>query len=259
MGQRIVSRPICRLTAALAVAAAIALSLSANAASSVRYGQHYTGAETAQFLAHAGAHGPVLLDVQNHPFDQAVVDRVVAQSASEALSMPIQFTPDPALAAEPSWRYVLVFNPPDSAGIGDACAGHVMPQPRASSLEVLASLCQGSRAFAGARGTTLRAVSAQDPGLARLVAEVTTTVFSASDIDKRGPGHAPANVGRPARALISTRGWRQTTSPADRPRGTPVLRPTRAAPGSIFLGAIVLSWRGSTWRGTESELSLAAN
>ena len=200
---------------AIVLGVTIVMGQSAFAASSVRYGQNYTGDQTAQFLAYAGAKGPVLLAVQNHPFDRATVDRVVAQSATQALSIPVRFTPNPAEAAEPSWRYVLVFNPPDSANIRDACAGPVASQPRAASLDVLASLCQGSRAFAGARGTTLRSISAEDPGFARLVSEVTNTVFSASDTEDHGDGGAsvgpaqssparqsiptPANAGRQAR------------------------------------------------------------
>jgi hypothetical protein len=190
-------------------AAAVCISLSAGAASSIRYGQSYTGAETAQFLAYAGAKGPVLLAVQNPPFDHAAVDRVTAESAQHALSIPVQFTSNVAEAAEPSWRYVLVFDPPDNADIRDVCAGSVAARPRVASLEVLASLCQGNHAFAGARGATVRVLSAEDPGLARLVSEVTSTVFSASDIDDHGgsvrpsgrqAGQAPANAARSMRA-----------------------------------------------------------
>jgi hypothetical protein len=177
-----------RLGAVAAIGAALAFSTIVNAASTVRYGQGYTGVETANFLIAAGARGPVLMSMQNNPFGAAWAEGAAAASATQALSQPIRFTPNAAEAADPSWRYVLVFDPPDGANIRDACAGPVAAQPRPTSLDVLASFCQGNRAFAGARGTTVRTVSTEDPHFGQLVAEVTRTVFSVSDVDDHGDG-----------------------------------------------------------------------
>lgn len=130
-----------------------------------RHAPGYSGYSIMQFLNYAAAESPVLVRVANSPFGGPALDGVVANFASDAISKPVSFTADPAMAKRPDWQLVVVFNPSSGVHVSEACenaAAIPIVQARLGT-EAVASFCNGAKMIAGVRAYGGTVTSASDP------------------------------------------------------------------------------------------------
>jgi hypothetical protein len=126
--------------------------------------------------------GALLVQVEGRPFGVAPdTETVVLTVLEEAVqSRVLRLTSDPGRAADPRFRLVLVFNPPQKGDILAFCRSTPRGGPPAAEgrVELRAGFCRGDDLLAGLDGWAEDAEGPDDPRFAQLLRQVGREAFS---------------------------------------------------------------------------------
>ncbi len=158
-----------------------------------RYSRDWAEPRTARaFWSYAGAGQPFLIEVHNPPPTVAAEDLAAAFPSPPMVAPAARFTADPANAARPEYRFVLMFGAPNTTDGDDACAGAV---PRLSGGEALqAAFCYRDRTLAEVRAEALGDAFAGGAGTAearRILYGISRYLVPPPEVDPPDPPDLP--------------------------------------------------------------------
>ncbi len=171
------ARPFARLAGLFL--AVLAAGCDEGPASNVRF-MHPSGAW--QFLVHATDSGPLLLEIHGQAFDgarteevEAMVQALMSEAQNRRL---VRFTRDPAMAARPAYRVVLVFNGGKGLDSAALCAEPAAGGPPAGErIELLASFCHDGSLLSSVHAW-MAAAADTDRRFRQLIQQTTRELFA---------------------------------------------------------------------------------
>jgi len=178
-----------------------AVAASALLAGCVTVNESYTGVNNTskrEFLNYAGGESPVLVTVVNAPFSQGAtaMAEMAARLAEVSISeSTVKFTADPALANQPHFRVVMVFDPPVTASVHDMCQADTSAPKVARSggdMRIYSVFCAREEPLSGTevRGPAPR--SMMDANTEKMVRMAFENMFPLNDSD--GPSEEPIRI-----------------------------------------------------------------
>ena len=148
-----------------------------------------------QALSYAAASGPVLAVVVGDPLDRPDrIERTLEAANRGIQGLRVPFTTDPAMAAQPNLKLVLLVNPERPDDPAGACVDPEVTQepPEPVRPTLLAVFCEDERPLAGTLGN-IEVTGPDDPNYDGLVSQTTAALFP-DDYWQRRP-YIPFGVG----------------------------------------------------------------
>jgi hypothetical protein len=129
------------------------------------------------------AAGPMLLEIIGQPFalEREAFLNLIAETLENAVSRnpPLRYTFDQRETPNPSYRTVILFNPPRNLDPHELCGGGGRPtEADGDKITVLAVFCNRQTVLAAVQGWVKKAKSPDDPRFRQLIGQVGRSLYA---------------------------------------------------------------------------------